>query len=287
MALDFRLPSTIAGLFLIVLSSCSSNISSDSFVARLDSTLTQANKVTRRNNANIIEAFESRQREPITMELANTWLPKAKRIDSFASSIINYIDDLKTNIKNGKEAKEVTINLHSRLIAFKSAMIPIHERMQNVPVFVNNFHYSSDSINSRKWFTDASPSEAVALLTALQNEVLQAEYDCLVICFEQVRVFVEDFTSFEAIVGQNAQVLHVGDSLEITTGMGSFKQDPILSVRINGQKLALNDRGYVVHKLKTQKKPGNYSVPVLLGYTDEDGNRQERTFQVKYRLVNY
>ncbi|RYZ23350.1 MAG: hypothetical protein EOO10_21085 [Chitinophagaceae bacterium] len=178
--------------------------------------------------------------------------------------------------------------LFEKLFAFKTKVTGVDSASDKVdwPNFIN----ANDSIQSFKAFQQQfhsiSVSEAQTFLSSLQSDVLHSEQQHLLYCLQTTATWTHDFEVFEAIVGQNTKILKAGDALEITAGVGSFFQTRLPEITIAGKNVALNENGLAVHRIKTSTRLGNYSVPVIIQFIDQDGKPVERTFSVEYTVVD-
>lgn len=282
--------------------SCSSHPSDTSILKELDDGLLQSNASITLNNANILETLKSRTFDPKTRGKAGLWFPKAQQVSQLSQIQINYLDSLKSLVKNSTVNHKQSVNklfsennlgeeIFVKLNNYKQQIVTIDSKIQiELSKAITIFSKDLDSSYAEQFITQlfntATGSEATAFLSKLQNNILIAENKCLSFCLDQTGYLDGDnFIAFEAIVGQNAQILKTGNELVITAGLGGFSKTTLPKIIIAGEDVAPNERGIVIHKIKTSRKPGNYSIPVTIEFVDQEGNLQTRTFDVKYTLV--
>lgn len=282
-------------ILVVILQSCASKNSDDLLFSQLDNSLVQSNKRIAFSNDDIIHALQNKATEERMSYRALIWLPKALRADSLSQLLLKKIDSFKTIVRstslegtpnNDANSSSMADILYTQLIQFPASLLMIDERMKDVDTMLV---VMNKKVNSRKqfeenFFTAKSTQQIVTFLNSTKGNVLNAEHTCLRFFLDQLTV-TDDYISFEAIVGQNAQILKAGNDLEITTGLGTFSKRQLPAIKIGGKPIPLNERGFVHYKFKTSNKPGKYSIPVSISYKDQDDNLQTRTFNVEYKLV--
>jgi len=285
---------------LVLFSSCS-QVTNNSIVGELNSSLVASNEVIGITNKNIVDALRFKTTESITRQKAGEWLPKAEKISELSSEQNQYLDKLKNILRGSLGTNKESTNVLSSGNNGNSLFQNYKEYLKNILSVDSNMyarigddvrtiHQSGMQDNTKGFTTDvssASKEEVISFITKLQNNIVRMENKCLAFCFEQIG-YVDgpgSYTSFEAILGQNAKIVKAGDELEITTGLGSFDRSKQPKITVGEKIVAVNERGFGVYKFRTSKKLGEYSLPVKIEFIDQDGKPQERRFTVEYTLV--
>lgn len=279
-----------------LLLSCSSPSTNLLVLSAIDSTLIRSGHSIQRSNADVLMAFQNKLADPKTVEKAKAWQPKVVLIDVATQSLIRFADSLIAALKSKPESvrkifieQDVADELSDKLRRYKQQLMAIHERINEVSFpYADTVATNTPAVMSlKKLFTNATQQEAISILLSLQNDLLRTENWALLVCLDQTAILDHPiFHSYEAIVGQNSKVLKAGDDLEITAGIGSFSRNAKPKISVGGKEANLNERGYAVYRFKTSRRLGKYSLPVTIEFTDDDGQRQTRTFTIEYRLVN-
>ncbi|WP_345252694.1 hypothetical protein [Flaviaesturariibacter amylovorans] len=124
-----------------------------------------------------------------------------------------------------------------------------------------------------------------SLLARLRLNVLSQQVRVMELLNEQVSFYDEDYDVFSAIVGQNSNALHPEEQLIINAGVGSFARKAVAGIRINGRLVAIGPDGQAVDSIRVGSTAGSYSIPVGIGFTDQDGKRRTVTKEVEYRVL--
>jgi hypothetical protein len=290
-------------LQLLLFNACSTNQSNGNIVDELNLGLIESNNVIGTANETIVEALRMKTNEFITKEKAKAWLPKAELTLKLSKDQFQYLEGLKNMLKDsankGKTANEILslkdenkqllIGYSKYLETLLGVDPKISEQIGNEVKRLHQFlsqPFDSKKITSN-YLLSAGRPETISIFSKLQNNVLRMANICLLFCLNQIG-YVDgpgSYTSFEAIVGQNPQILKAGGELEITAGLGSFSRAKIPKIIIGDREIQLNEKGLGIYKFKTSKKIGQYSLPVKVEFIDEDGKSQERIFSVEYTLV--
>ena len=128
----------------------------------------------------------------------------------------------------------------------------------------------------------------MVLLSKFQNNIKINENKIVAYCKHKIGSTDGPgfFTTYSAIIGQNAQVLKPESFFEINAGVGAYSKAALPTIYINGSKKELNESGVAIAKMKTPIKPGNYKVPVLITFIDENGLKREVKQTIEYAVSN-
>jgi gliding motility-associated protein GldM len=122
---------------------------------------------------------------------------------------------------------------------------------------------------------------ALTILSKFQNDVKTAENKVVTFCHEQVGKVEFRFNQYEAIVGQNSNVLLSGQELEIHAGLAAMNSDQKPVVTIGGAVVPLDDKGLAVWK---QKVGSSGKIPVKVSYRDQEGQLKDKIVDVEYTV---
>ena len=292
--------SSIAGQALVLLClfafcSCRNSHNDDCLLQHIDEGLAQSNRLIRLASSDILEVIKQKTYQPVIAERAREIYLKAVTIQQQTDSIFNYIEWFKNSIKQNASsniALKNIVGLHTRLIGYKRKVISVDKRLaRDVASEIFIVSKEIDSSNEvlatlKKLLLNQPAFAAITYLRRIENNLSIDEQTALKFLHDQVTPLIDHFTVFSAIVGQNAQILEAGKILEVTAGIGSFTRYPIARITVDGHLISLNEKGFAIYQIKTLKKPGFYSVPVQIKFTDQDGNEQTKSIPVDYKTVS-
>jgi hypothetical protein len=92
------------------------------------------------------------------------------------------------------------------------------------------------------------------------------------------------YEKFNAIVAQSSTHLAPGEELVITAGVGAFSIAVQPKIRINNVNVSPDDSYVAISKIKVQRTPGKYSIPVEMTYTADDGEIKKNTYNIAYTV---
>jgi len=118
---------------------------------------------------------------------------------------------------------------------------------------------------------------ALTILSKFQNDVKTSENRIVTEFHNKVGQVKVIFNKYQPIVGANSTYLFPGQELQITAGIGAFNSDALPIVTIGGRSVPTNENGVAIYK--TAVGAGGGSVPVVIKYTDQDG--QPKTVETK------
>jgi hypothetical protein len=175
---------------ITLLYSCSNNSNNIAAFRALDEGLVNSNKVIERSNETIYHSLQDKLTDPGTVEKAKIWFPKAETVRKLSKDLTNYIEDLKTNVREeGALQNKEAIDLYSRLINYKKNLMQVDPEMTTE--FESNLiltNSSFDSIqNNQKdfanfFFHDLSGQGTISLLSKFQNNIKVNENKLLMYC---------------------------------------------------------------------------------------------------------
>ena len=304
--------SIFSGVFF---SSCADKIKTDiiAFEA-LDEGLVNSNIVIGRQNQTVLESLQQKLTEPLTVEKAKLWYPKAEVIQRLSKDIYTYIEGLRSDLKKEaglktndgvesfKESDKISV---MRLFEKKGKAEELYERLKNYKrdllaidlelgkEFNNTIVLTTPAFDAAKekqdfnktFFDDIPAAAALAVLSKFQNNTKIIENKTIGFCNAKTNSAIIIDWWPTALVNQNINHARVGESIEITAGVGSFISSSKTEVAINGKKVPVGEGGVAVYKFNADK-PGKYVVPVAVSFTDQEGKKQTITKNIEYTVAN-
>lgn len=74
--------------------------------------------------------------------------------------------------------------------------------------------------------------------------------------------------------------------LTINAGIGTYSKAAQPKIRINGIIAPLNEEGIAIYQLKAPKKPGEYTVPVVISYFNLITGKEEiKSINIDYTVT--
>jgi hypothetical protein len=269
----------------------------------LEDNLSRANQKMYHDNNVIYSSLTDQLADPVTHEKASVWQPKAILIQEYSANTIEFIENLKAELRKESGFDENNVKAVQYVFAKMGNQKALDQRLQQYkldllrldPLIQKEFSdtivlvsrtYDSMKIKedpAGNFFKDIPSIAALALLTQIENNIYSTEEMLLVFCHNQLRSNIRDENFPTPIVGQSSTYLRNGENIEITAGIGFFSARAKPEITVNGKLIPLNDMGYVTYKLPAGN-PGTHNVPVTLGFADQDGKKEVRTFNVKYTV---
>lgn len=276
---------------LFTLTNCSEPSSEDSKIFNsLEESFSTSNQIISLSTNAQLNDLKEKSFEPGSQVRAMVWLPKAELISSFSKIRYDFIEKKKQKTKlNSIDLDEVfnTLNEYKKEVLGRDP--ELNEIFKSNFGFISNYKnlLSEDSLSEKIVLKNGLSKEKIKLvLVALQNEIMKVENKTIAFCNTKVGSNIYRFESFSTIIGQNTKYLRPGEELEITTGVGSFSHSGNPEIIINGKKRELNEKGFVVYKLKAKTKPGSYKIPVDVSFFNETIGKQEAySFSVEYTVI--
>lgn len=276
---------------ILFFSSCSGKSDGNKAVIKaLQESLENSNNSINISNNQILQSLDEKSSDYVTKERASMWLPKAQQIQKLSDEIFNYIEGLKKSIKVNNE---VVNELFARLIKYKEDILAVdslikYEFRGNITLISKAFDTSKQTGNDfyKPFFRNSTPLLISAMLTKLQGSVKVIENKTIAYCHNQIGSTDGHgfYTFFEAIVGQSSKILKPGQFIEITAAVARISMESKPEFSINRNLVDVNENGLAIYKFRVPKKPGNYSTPIRIKYTDENGLAVSRDYTVEYAV---
>jgi GldM N-terminal domain len=284
----FRFQIAFASLLSIALLSCDNGSKTDrEIIKAMEESLNRSNKTISFSTEKALVSLEDKLYDWASRERASVWLPKTRKIHDISNDCYSYIEKLKEGEKISAENAAI---LFKKLSQYKSDILNIDYKIRelfgdtSISTNVNSFNIPEARVFDA-FIQKSSTKSKYAFLTQLQNDVKNFENRTILFCNEQVGSISDGFETFSAIINQSSNIVEPGKEIEIKAGIGSFSKMMMPSIIINEKEIPLDDSAVSKYKIKTPDKPGNYSVPIKISYTDQDGKKQFIESRIKYTVA--
>lgn len=286
------------GLSFFAFASCSVRSETDlAIIKTLDESIENSNKRLNASTTDIMGSFQNKLYEFESKERAQVWFSIAQKVQIVSKDAFDQIQKIKSSYLNNRNSKfneEDILKVYDCIVKYKNELLLIdskltHDYQSYLKMFTKNIDSSSEhqQVLLKSYFSDATISGAIAILTKLQNNIKFNEEGMITLCHEySTPLCGMGMIMIAALVVQNTNVLQEGDELEITAGLASINAYQKPEVTFYNRSIQLNDVGLAVYKLRAPAKPGKYYVPVKIVYTDQEGRKQSIKKEVEYTVAN-
>lgn len=281
---------------IFIVSSCGvKSKSREKVIDALTESVENSNRMVNASTTDIMSSIQARLYDYPTQERAQVWLPIAQTIQRITKHTYELLEEIKLKVEKGViktlTNKDISI-IYNNLIKYKDEILQVDPRItKDYQPFLKVFTRSIDSTRVNQevffndYFTGASVTSSVSMLTKLQNNIKINEVGLVTYCHEQLGRTGGPCTFISAVAGISSSVVQPGESLEIFSGVGSFNSYPKAEVFVYGRSIPLNESAIAVCKFRAEKKPGRYYVPVKITYTDIDGRERAVHKEIEYSVV--
>jgi len=301
---------------LLFLSACSNNSKSDLTVFEATfNGLEQSSKTIEDISADFRKQLYGRLNDPMTAEKAAVLQPQAERVSELASSVVDYIYKLESQL-----VEVAGYRLSDKASAFKSGNFKSvnkvffeqkkgTELLQKLRGFIDSIQSVDVSIGiyyaemrketynyldsttdnemnfSKIYFNDISVAAALSVLAKFENDIRNTESKLISYCYYRSFPMIDRYEAFQTLVGINSSCVKAGDVIEINAGVGSFSVASQPKFTIDGKIISCNENGIIVYKFKSPLKAGKYYKSVKIEYTKPDGTKEVRTKNIEYTVI--
>jgi gliding motility-associated protein GldM len=281
----------------------------------LDEGLVNSNKIIQQSTQEIYQALNDKRTEPISVEKASVWMPKAQMIEQLSKEIYMYLEVLRNDLKkeanatikdgmetfkendkgpvmrlfekNGK-AKE----LYDKLKDYKAKILEVdpdlnEENARIMKLTSPDLESMTGRDFTRTFFDDLPTVAALALLSKFENNIRVTENHMANYCNNKVNSHYWDFEMYSAFAVISSSHVKAMDEVEITAGVARLSRAPSSEVVVDGKNIPLDADGAARYKFKVTNKPGKYSVHVRVSYIDQEGKTQTITKPVQYVVADH
>lgn len=303
-------------MYLVLTALLALNVSSEILNAfkTVNNSLEETNRVVNQSTSDVMTSLQEKLKDAGTAEKAKIWLPKAQQVQKLTADLNTYIQGLKDKIltEAGADYSKRTTsdsaykddnldiatrlmvehgegkNLLAKLTQYKKDVLAVDPEIaksfdKSLPVHLEKPRTKNKGNNTWEaaYFRMVPTVAALTILSKFQNDVKTSENKVITFCHEQVGKVSFRFNQYEAIVGQNSNVLLAGQELEIHAGLAAMNSDQKPTVTVNGANVPLDAQGLAVWK---QRVNSSGRVPVKVTYRDQDGNLKDKTVNVEYTV---
>jgi len=312
-----RFVSFVFAMICFLLISCQAKEKDRLYVFKsLNELIERKDKKDREQVNVVISSLVDRSTDPRFRNLAEAWATKVQVIENLSKDDHNFMKDIKTTLlreagytvrKDGKmdyrendfdAVKKVMIDegngrqLFKRLRFLNDSILNIDTLIRkrfenNLGLFPEHFDRNSDAEQFASELFDGQPTvAALAIISQLQINLTEAEFNLAVFCHEQGSMSPRQLHMYTfPIVTQSSEVVTPGGQLEITAGVGYFQQWGVTSIRIGNNEVPLNREAYASFKMKVPRIAGKYKVPVQIKFEDQDGKPVTASKTVGYSVA--
>lgn len=293
----------------------------NSDVNAINNSLTKANEIIAANNEIVYEDLAAKLKDPQTEARTTIWTPRALAVKALSKEIYKYIDNLKLKLAAIKEDDKAGIqelfrkegdSLYNKLVRYNKNVVqvlnpeafsdnPLLEAQlkKDIESFKKDIAARSgiliDSVpgqspHNQNWqkiyLHPSSLSFGIALLNKMQSDVLVTENNMVNHINRQIpRAWGYHYEVFHAIAALSSSYVKAGQAIEVTAGIGAFSAASKPTITINGSVMNANEDGVAIYNLKTNQKPGKYTVPVSIQYTRPDGSPSKVIKNLEYIIA--
>jgi hypothetical protein len=254
-------------VLLVFISGCTAEKSKkDMLIEEMALDLEKSNTYLNSHSNHELNKLNNKKTEPITMEKAGVWLPKAERVFQLTSQYTNYLNSIKKNKNNQPDSILFKTDFYTNELKTVDKTI-VNEFSSNIAELKN---YVETKYSLRKKANGP-------FIETLINKAKRMEVKMITYCNEQVSSFYGHgfLDYYSSIIGQNSTILRPGETLEINAGIGAYSRAAQPKITAAGINIPLNEYGVSEYKAKAPSNPGNYKVPVRISYINKFTGKEE------------
>ena len=298
---------------LFAVAACTNN-NHDLRLQIINDGLSRSNEMMKDHTQLIHHTLNSKLKDPVSSAKASIWQPKAMEIHQLSEGLLAYIESLKNELKKNAgllEKQQKPDELSERLIQFRKNVIAVLDNECKKDTLAYNFFRKSllslqntipiytgtpaESANQKFplmkadqldiYFKGATAGEATAILSKIQNDVIITEYITVDLLNNWSTSYTCGFEVFQAIATQNSSYLKKGDFLEIYAGVGNFTVSCKPQITINGRVMNITPEGVAEYRMRVNKQPGKYFIPLRIEFTKADGSKGAMSKKIEYEVT--
>lgn len=300
-------------MYLVLTALLALNVSAEILNAfkTVNRSLETTNTTVGNSTSTVLTSLQEKLSTPETAERAKIWYPKAQQIEGYSKAVYDYIQGLKNKILTeaggdpnnpAKSFKEDNLDIATHLMVEKGegqkllkmltdykanvlAVDPEIKKTYENALQIDLAKPPTTNKGNNTWeaayFRMVPTVAAMTILSKFQNDVKTTENKLITYCHEQVGKVTIRFNAYEPIVGQNSQVLLAGQELQINAGLAAFNTENKPTVTINGQPVAVNEKGLATWKNNVSSSG---KIPVVIRFKNQDGKEEERRQEIEYTV---
>jgi hypothetical protein len=293
----------------------------DEQITAINKNLEQANAFITDQNKSVYTSLHKLAYDPVSSSVATVWAVCANQVSIRSSGVNAYIDSLKKVIsafkKEGTETANlftgIGLELYNRLVQFSQEMshvLPAGSFAENISfkkqLEKDNSLFKKEiatrfgllEADTTPAFIDASTwmgrylsksnrEQGIVMLSKLQNDLLLAESSLVEYCKNTIArdALLFDYDVPHAMTLLSCTHVKAGQPIELTAGIGMFSEASKPAIMIDGKEYRLREDHLVNYRFIATGKPGNYFLPVRIGYNKQDGSYAYFDQQLEYTIV--
>lgn len=262
---------------VLFMSACSENNSKEEDI---DNSYMLATKVIEHYTAEEYMTLKNKLTDPTLTAQAEIWNIKAEKVRELTKEVKDYVDSCFENISESN-LTPTKLSLLQGITKYNNAILQIDPEIWN-----QNKKDFSTLIDSAYYAKFRYPNNRNLYKNKTHNSISIVENRAVTFCNRTTALgCVLTYEKFSALIGQNSKHFKSGDELVITAGVGSYSVAAQPKISIENKYVTMNETGYVEFKKQITSKPGKYSVPVKIKYTNSDGTLKESEFQIEYDVI--
>lgn len=300
-------------MYLVLTAMLALNVSSEILNAfkTMDKSFSVANNTINEKTNTLFASLEEKLKDPKSSQLAAVWAPKAQKVRQLSEEMLNYIEDIKTQIKNEShfdpetgKYKESDLDVPTRLLIDKKMGKALFQKLTDYknsvlaidPEIKSQFENSLpldltvpkvENKENRTWeaaYFRMTPSvAAITILSKFQNDLRNTESQVVEFAHNKIGEVKVVYDEFQALAAANTQFLLPGQEFTITAGVGAFSKNAKPTVTIDGTVIPLNANGLAEYKT-VAGSPGTYSRKVNISFLKPDGATSTLTRDIQYTV---
>lgn len=265
-----------ASLILMFFVACN-NKKEEKLYQQLNWSLEQSNTFLQKENIDILRAIEVRKRQYETVDKAMEWEPKATQITSLTNELLNSIDSLE--IKETFAAKDEA-DFYAKISLYNAKILTIDKRINEE--FKNSLYLPDNRFSFYEYKKTKAGIKLIA--TKLKNDLLRNTVSLLQFCSNQTGPFGCGWgrDQLQPTIFQNTTHLKSGENLEISAGMVDFVRYGYATLLINNKKVTVDNSNMAHKKIKINKAPGKYKLPIKMEFKKPDGTIGSIEKEIEY-----
>jgi flagellin-specific chaperone FliS len=166
----------------IILISCSDRSKNDlAVIEALNESIENSNRVVNASTTEIMISLEEKLNDYSSKEKAMVWLPVAQTVQRVTKKAIDQIQEIKAKLEKDQKSnisEEDILNVYNWVLNYKSELLQIDSKLaHDYNRYLKIFTISIDSSKENQvelfkaYFSTASRTGAIAMLTKLQNNI--------------------------------------------------------------------------------------------------------------------
>ncbi len=299
-------------MYLVLTAILALNVSAEVIEAfkTVDKSLQGSNKSITTANSILYKSLDDKLKDEQYKAQAEYWQPKGVMAKQYSEDIIKYIEGLKlelmqaAGLKEDGSFKEDNLDastrvfetggkgdqLKAKLEEFKEKMLKIDSSFEGR--FRENFPVNTDPVPSKEggtkpfttgYFHMTPTVAALTMLSKFQNNVKNAENTVASYIHSQIGSVKFVYDKFAAVVGQSSNYVMPGEKVTITAGVGAYSLAAQPQISIGGASIPVNADGVAIKEFNADGG-GERSIPVTVTYTKPNGEKETKTFPIKYTV---